>query len=122
MCINILSFTFFPFHQHLVRGAGYPKKFMRDLGHREVQIRYVLSNTYLGLLHSALEGVVHLTNHFITRVIVERFRVTPNTFHFPVGEITIVPFDFVMLMGRSWIFRRSVSLPRALLLALDRLP
>ncbi|KAJ8433287.1 hypothetical protein Cgig2_014196 [Carnegiea gigantea] len=50
----------------IVRGVGFPKKFVEDLKHREVQIRSVLENVGFGPFHLALEGIVHLIDRCVT--------------------------------------------------------
>jgi len=35
--------------------------------------------------------------------VVDQFWDTTNTFHFPLGEMTITPFDFVVLTGLGFI-------------------
>ena len=83
------------FQEDLLEGQSTLRKFIRELGPRES----VLNDASFGALHLALNRVVDLTDHCITRGVVERFWDTNNTFYFPSGEMIITPYDFPMLMG-----------------------
>lgn len=39
-------------------------------------------------------------DHAVLTAIAERWRDTSNTFHFPVGEMTVTPLDFAAITGR----------------------
>jgi len=52
--------------------------------------------------------MVGLTNCCVTHVVVERFWDITNTFHFPFGEMSITPFDFVMLTDLGFIVEQLV--------------
>ena len=88
----------FPFYDDLVRGNRDLRKFLSKLGHWRVQIRMVCENTRFAIPCCTLGGVEDLTDWSVTQVVTERLSGTMNTFYLLIGEITIAPFDFVILM------------------------